>query len=329
MPCLQHVLRTSDFQNSLTSSQGLAVAVSGGADSMALLHALMLFCQDHKINLTAISVDHGLRPEAKGEAQRVADWCVGQGVQHHLLTWQGDKPDTALQSSARKARYDLMAQRCLALGIAHLCVAHHQDDQAETFLMRLASGSGLNGLGAMRAVHAYDDRLTLLRPLLGVPKDELIAYCAHHKLPYCNDPSNQSDKYARVRVRKSMDILTEEGLSAKRLSVTALRLARAESALDYYAAQIWQTRQYSGEKIILDAKILQDHPPEMMVRIVARMIEALGHDKDYLPRMEKIEALSAALRDGDVFKARTLGGVIFARDDKAGKITATPEVSLA
>lgn len=322
-------LESAIFQAHFSSETKLAVAVSGGPDSMALLHALAQLCAARGIIAHALTVDHGLRAQSAQEAQEVARWCADQSpaIQHHILRWEGEKPASAVQEEARHARYALLAEHCAAHGLSSLYLAHHRGDQAETFLLRLSAGSGLDGLGAMREVTPYSEKLTLLRPFLALPKEELLDYCAANTIPYVNDPSNQNDRFARVRLRASMDVLAQEGLTEKRLATTAHRLARAAQALDDYTHQLWESGKIKKEPdgIVFDCAALIAAPEEISLRLVIRMIDALGHEKPYLPRMEKIEALTTALRASAPFRTRTLGGVIFSRDDVRKEIQARPE----
>ncbi|MEM9989467.1 MAG: tRNA lysidine(34) synthetase TilS, partial [Pseudomonadota bacterium] len=200
----------------------LAVAVSGGADSFSLLHKLYTEGYD----ILALTVDHGLRPEAAKEAEKVASWCGSQSIPHRTLRWEGDKPQTGIQAAARKARYHLLIKACQRESIDRLVTAHHQDDQAETVLMRLRRGSGL-GLAAIRAevkvASADGGPLTLARPLLTTARrSQLLAYAEHHNLPFVHDPSNDDDRFERIRMRALLAALEQqELLMPKALSQTA------------------------------------------------------------------------------------------------------------
>lgn len=322
-----HALLSGGFAQVLGESKTIAVAVSGGPDSMALLHLLVHWAGQNDIALHALSVDHGLRPEAKNEVQAVADSIKDQDhVTHQILTWDGDKPDTAIQEEARNARYGLMAEYCAEHGIRHLFLAHHQNDQAETVLFRLAKGSGLDGLAGMSAVQSYDAHLLLVRPLLDVPKDRLLASCDAMNIPYAHDPSNESDDYARVRLRKAQAVLEEEGLTAKRLSVTAKRLARARHALEEVADMAFHDMaKVDTDRIVLKMDILRAWPGEIGLRMVLKVFSSLCPEKDYHPRMEKVERLFEDLMLSKNFPRQTLGGLIIARDDKTDEITFSKE----
>ena len=315
------ILEWPVFAGELDGAQAVAVAVSGGADSMALLLLLAEWARGRDVAVHVLTVDHGLRAEAAVEADQVAAWCAGlDGVSHHILRWEGEKPEVALQEHARAARYGLMEAYCAAQGIGALFLAHHRDDQAETVLFRLAKGSGLKGLGGMRPVARRGD-VVLMRPLLDVTKEDLIAVCEARGQDYVSDPSNEDEAFARVRLRQSMAVLAEEGLTAKRLSVTAMRLARAEDALEVMVDGVWsEVLIKNSGSVVLKIGLLQGQPEEIAVRLIICVIERLGAERDYLPRMKKIEDLVAALRCDNDFRKRTLGGLIFERDAAAGEI---------
>jgi tRNA(Ile)-lysidine synthase len=310
-------------------SGGVAVAVSGGPDSMVLLRLLSLYALDRgSFPVYALVVDHGLRAEAAQEAEQVKAWITDWPcVKPEILRWQG-KPQSRVQEQARKARYGLMAERCHALGVGYLFLGHHMDDQAETFLFRLAKGSGLDGLSSMSALQesGYGD-LMLARPFLDIPKSRLLATCAALGVPYVIDPSNASDNFARVRLRKSAEVLAAEGMTAKRLSKTAHRIARARDALEFITEEYFQKilLERNTHRIVLSFVDAANLPDEIGFRLIIRAIKTLCPEEDYLPRMEKIEDLYEALRSEGSFRKRTLGGLIFERDDKVGRLIIVKE----
>ena len=175
----------SHFLNDLRAGEPIAVALSGGPDSLALSYMVSkVLPAGHDLHL--LSVDHGLRSESGGELEilsaQVSEWGV-----HHILSWDHDGVESRLQEEARNARYDLMLEHCRAHGISKLFLGHHRDDQAETFLFRLSKGSGLDGLSGM-AARQMRGRVELLRPLLTTSKADLIAFCDEHDLSYLSDP---------------------------------------------------------------------------------------------------------------------------------------------
>ncbi|MEM7651075.1 MAG: tRNA lysidine(34) synthetase TilS [Pseudomonadota bacterium] len=304
-----------------------AVAVSGGPDSMALCGLLAEWAQARDITLHVMSVDHGLREGAAQEALDVGAWLskAHPTVQHHILKWE-DPADSAIQEEARKARYGLMEARCRGLGIAHLFLAHHRDDQAETVLFRLAKGSGLDGLAGMQPVQFYEG-VQLVRPLLEISKGALVSYCQAQNIPFAEDPSNQDGAYARVRLRQARAVLEEEGLSAKRLSVTAKRLARARQALEDIADNAFEEAILNKDtkRIVLNLKSLLSMPEEVMLRCVLKGISMLRPDLDYAPRMERVESLVYDLRSQGSFRKRTLAGLIFECSDDDSTLIMTLE----
>ena len=298
-------------------AQGCAVAVSGGPDSMALVYLLSKF-----VPVKAVTVDHGLRPEATAEAEQVGRWLSNfPNIEHHILTREvkGDGA-SRIQEDARHDRYALMAEFCQSYNVKALCVAHHQEDQAETFLFRLAKGSGLDGLGCMRDVQDMRG-VMLLRPFLDISKQRLVATCKANNITYVTDPSNQNDKFARVRLRQSADILAAEGLTSKRLEVTSKRLSRARDALDFYAEEAFQEAVIKGSaahRIEFVATEFDRLPEEITLRCLLKAYRVLlAQDYDYGPRMERLEDLHNRLRADQTFKGATLGGCIVRRD--AGK----------
>lgn len=306
----------------VSASKAIAVAVSGGPDSMALCTLLVGWCAERGIALHALSVDHNLREESAAEAEQVRKWLKAYpDVQHHILKWE-EPSDTSIQEEARNARYALMAEYCKSHGIAHLFMAHHMDDQAETVLFRLAKGSGLDGLAGMNAVQIYDDHLSVMRPLLDVSKHELIGFCDENAISYFKDPSNENSDFARVRLRQSRAVLEGEGLSNKRLSLTAKRMMRARKALDLYAEDVYRSTilKIDTKCIVFNFKLLRSAPEEIQLRCLFKGFAHFDPTSDYGPRMEKVEALLYDLRHVEKFRKRTLGGVILERDDRDDRL---------
>lgn len=214
----------------------LALAVSGGGDSMGLL---ALAAETQKMSyaprFTVLTVDHGLRPEAAGEAAQVAAACKRLGVPHVTLTADAALPDSGIQQQARRLRYRLMAAWCAEHGADALVLAHHRDDQAETVLMRMARGSGVSGLGGMaprQTLQTEAGPLLLLRPFLQEAGATLKALAYVAALPVIEDPSNRDEQFERVRWRKLLPLLAVQGLSAERLAAMAEEMRSVQAALD-------------------------------------------------------------------------------------------------
>lgn len=307
--------------SALNDAAALAVALSGGPDSMALLALIHEWAHKRGKHVHALTVDHAIRAESADEAAQVQAWCTRYfpGVRHEILRRDPDKvPQARLQEQARHDRYELMRAACARAGITHLLLAHHRDDQAETFLFRLCKGSGLDGLSAMKALSTRAE-LLLLRPLLCVDKDRLRATCAARGLPYVEDPSNGHEKFARARLRQLKDILSREGLSARRLAATAERMARAREALAFYAGQAWDATIVSEANFLaFDWRRLSGFPADIRVRVLMRALESAAPSaQGYGPRLEQVEALAQEIfsesAEGDGFTRTTLSHCLIER----------------
>jgi tRNA(Ile)-lysidine synthase len=207
-----------------------AVAVSGGGDSLALM--LMLARAKKKPAPIVLTVDHGLRPDSAKDAKAVLQAAKKLGLEAHLLQWKGAKPKSDIEAAAREARYRLMGEWCAKHKIGALYLAHTLEDQAETFLLRLARGSGLDGLSAMQEVAPFPlpgyGELKLVRPLLSVTRAQLRAYLKKSGLEWRDDPMNEDPRFARVRIRQSWPQLEEIGLSPTRIAAAAGHRAGAD-----------------------------------------------------------------------------------------------------
>lgn len=295
----------------------VAAAVSGGPDSMACLRALAdLADPEGGPDIHALTVDHGLRTESADEAAAVGRWVKGwPHVRHTVLRWDDPKPATRIMEQARAARYRLMGEYCVKNGIKHIFLAHHRDDQAETFLMRLSAGSGLDGLAGMRGEQILENGLVLIRPFLEIPKAALISFCETRGVPFVRDPGNENPAYARARLRAGQEALEREGLTPQRLAVTARRLERAREALEDLAARAADEALIAHEdgRIVYTEESLLRWPAEIRLRVIRRAVALLGPGEGYGPRLDRLEILAEALFTDGVFRRRSLGGVLFSR----------------
>lgn len=306
----------------------VAIGLSGGPDSMALCWMLSKWSTSRNLNIHALTIDHGLRAESADEAVAVGESIKGwPNVHHEILRWEGHKPETRILEEARHARYDLMQGYLRSHKIEHLFIAHHQDDQAETFLIRLAKGSGLDGLAGMRKMIRQDDGILVCRPLLDITKEALVALCKSENIPYVSDPTNENQKYLRPRLRAARDILAEEGLTSKRLSVTAGRLARARAALEKFAQDLFDETvvEKSDDGFVFDWSALKMAEEELVLRVLLIAVGRIYPDDDYAPRMEKMENLLSRLMGEEGFKSATLAGCLFALNLKKGTLSVEKE----
>ena len=275
----------------------IVLAVYGGPDSVALmwLAARWRGTLARGPRLIAVTVDHGLRPEAAAEARDVKRLARALDLPHRTLRWTGTKPKTGLPAAARAARYRLLAQVARNSGATHILTAHTRDDQAETLLMRMLRGSGVAGLAAM-ARESERDGVALARPLLHVSKSQLIATLKKAKIGFADDPTNRDTSFTRPRLRALMPALAAEGGDARNLARLAARLARANAAIEVLvdgAERYLALRDGDAGLSGFDAKIFAALPEEIRLRLLWRTINRFGHEGP--AELGKVEAMLSAL----------------------------------
>lgn len=286
----------------------LAVALSGGGDSLALTALVAGWARNQGREVLALTVDHGLRPGSREEAQRAGEAARALGVKHRLLIWEKEAlPERGLQAKARGARYRLLAEACREAGIGTLLLAHTLDDQAETFLLRLEGRSDLPGLACM-AEKSVQGGLTLLRPLLTFSGAELRAWLAEQGLGWSEDPSNRDRRFSRVRLRTLLPHLAAEGVTPELLSATAADLSRLRARLEVaVSARLEEAAAFKPEGYIeAGLETLMAPPREIAGWALSRCLRSLG-SLSYPPRSERLERLLTALGHPD-FTGATLGG---------------------
>jgi tRNA(Ile)-lysidine synthase len=306
------------------------LAVSGGPDSVCLMRlAGDLRQAGARAAVTVATIDHGLRPGSREEADTVAGWAAACGFPHRILPWTGAKPRTAVQERAREARYGLLLGLARELGASAILTGHTLDDQAETLIMRLLHGSGIGGLAGMQRETALHE-VALVRPFLDLRKARLVETCRAAGWPFLEDPSNADERHARTRLRRDvLPLLAREGLTAERLGVLARRAGQAEAALASRAAAVLRASRIAGadEGLVVGGAALLEEPDAILLRIVAlAMMEALGPAARpiRLERFERIvlEEVRPALARGGRMR-RNLGGVLIELRD--GRILVRPE----
>ncbi|WP_338829175.1 tRNA lysidine(34) synthetase TilS [Bradyrhizobium sp. 27S5] len=281
----------------LSSAPAIVLAVSGGPDSVALmwLAARWRRALARGPRLVAVTVDHGLRPEAAREARDVKRLAHSLDLPHQTLRWSGPKPGTGLPAAAREARYRLLAQAARKHGATHILTAHTRDDQAETLLMRLLRGSGIAGLSAMARETARDG-VWLTRPLLEISKAELIATLKKARIGFADDPTNRDPAFTRPRLRALMPMLAEEGGDARNLARLAARIARANTALEVLvdgAEHNLALKSEDNPRNGFEAALFAAMPEEIRLRLLKRAIDRTGHEGP--AELGKVETLLAAV----------------------------------
>ncbi|SFR16474.1 tRNA lysidine(34) synthetase TilS [Poseidonocella sedimentorum] len=298
-----HVARSVDTEG-ITR---LGVAVSGGGDSMALLDLARHAAHARGAPLpVALSIDHGLRAEVAAELALVAAYCARHGIVHRIARWEGQAATGNLQASARRARYRRLAELARAEGLDAVALAHTQDDQAETLLMRLARASGSDGLRAMRAVFDREGA-RFLRPLLTTSRAALRAHLRGEGIDWAEDPSNEDRRFDRVRARQALAALGPLGLDAEALARVARILADENDVLRRLTAEAGSGLVEARAGALCAPVIgMAELDPELRRRVLHRMIDWLS-GPGYPPRADALHRFAEAALNGET---RTLAGVV-------------------
>lgn len=295
----------------------IAVAVSGGSDSMALTLLAHQWSLDRSVHIIALTVDHALRSESTKEAQEVHSTLSNLGIEHHTLVWNHNSITGNIQSQARQARYDLMSQWCKEHSISFLLTAHQQEDQAETILLRLLRGSGVDGMAGI-PLRSQWAGITILRPLLHESKAALRQYLIDHALSWIDDPSNDNDRFDRVKIRKFFPVLQEQIAPAslsKRLCDHAMHMARVSDYLEEETAKASDqcvtisTFGYAS----LNLMLYQQMHLEIQYRLLQQLLMTISGDP-HIPRFDKLDRLHTSFTASS-FDQSTLHGCIINRQD--------------
>ena len=294
-----------------------AVAVSGGSDSLALMHLLAAHARAAKTaKPVVLTVDHGLRAGSAADARKVARLAKLVGLKATILSWRGKKPKAGIEAAAREARYRLLGAWLARHRVATLFVGHTQDDQAETFLLRLARGSGLDGLSAMQTRAPWPvpgfPQLSVARPLLSFGRQELRDYLTVLGQSWLDDPMNQDMAFDRVKIRKAGAVLAEAGLSSVRIAAAAAHLARARETLEIVTgAVLARAVRPVGDRVqdglLLDPIAIAAAPREVGLRALAAVLMAVS-GQAYRPRFDSLERLFNRISGGGFKGGATLHG---------------------
>ncbi len=282
----------------------LAVACSGGADSLCLTLELHEWCKQRNIQCIALHVNHNIRSEAAREAEQLREWLKQYDIDCNLFKVEKNlREEGNLQQAARDARYGLMTDWCRENKVRHLCLAHHADDQAETFLMRMARGSGVDGLSAMKPVTARSG-ITLLRPYLYTTKKELMERLKQKSQCWIEDPSNKNTSFTRVVMRDVLPVLEEASITSRHIVNICSHLARASDCLQNVAKdwaimqQVWKGGVYAT----IPKDSFSDTHKEIALRVVADCLRYFNSEE---LRFKHLEPLVDAMQCSD-FKKTTL-----------------------
>lgn len=293
----------------------IAVAVSGGVDSVALLYWMAEIMPG---DIVCLHVNHGLRAAAETETQYVRDLCKKLNVPCHVFYWDGEKPETGVEDAARLARYKMMTDFCHENGIEFIATAHQADDQIETFLMNLGRGSGVYGLAAMRG-EGLMNGIKIIRPLLSVFRRELRAFCDSRGIRYFSDEMNDDPHYTRVRIRQNRHLLSEKlGISDERILTAIENLGRVRGERELNLGALVR-RVVRGRRAMFDETFLFDLGDDIRLKFIGTIIRRIGGDR-YLPRLDSLLRATEMLRADCKF---TLGHCTVRR--LRGQILVVPE----
>jgi len=307
----------NEFSSSLKGKKDLAVAVSGGPDSLALAYLTKCYSLKHKIKIKYYIVNHKIRKESSLEAKIVKKILKKINIQCTILDWNGKKPTKNIQAKAREKRYSLLTRECKKNNIKYLLIGHHLNDLLENFLIRIVRGSGLNGLISFSKNTKYRDQdLYILRPLLNLEKKDLLYVSNKVFNFFVKDPTNINKDYKRTRIRNLLYSLEKEGLDVKKLKLTISNLKDSDKSIRFYV-----DRNLKKNVVFMNTKNLYilntsffDQSHEIIFRSLTKLIQKLG--KKYYPvRGKSINQLIESINKRS-FTRVTLGGCIIERVNK-------------
>jgi tRNA(Ile)-lysidine synthase len=298
-----------EFENAVKINENLALAVSGGPDSLSLAFLAKCYALKHKVNIKCFIVDHRLRKESSIEAKTVKKILKKINLNCKILIWKGKKPTKNIQSLAREKRYSLLVDHCKKNNINNLLVGHHLDDLSENFLIRIVRGSGLNGLVSLDKRSKYKNQnFNIIRPLLDIEKKDLIYVAKEVFNFFINDPSNFSENFKRTRIRNLLLGLEKEGFDKKKLILTIKNLKDADRSIKFYVDKNLKNNAVyvkSKNSYILNQNFF-DQSHEVVFRSLTKIIQIQGM-KFYPVRGKNIDNLMNKIYTKSFSKV-TLGG---------------------
>ena len=297
------------FEKSFNINENFGVAVSGGPDSLALAFLAKIYSIKRKLVPKFFIVDHKLRSESTKEAKVVKDLLKQILITPEILTWKGKKPSKNIQSLARIKRYELIYKQCDKYKIKNILIGHHQDDLFENFFIRLLRGSGLKGLISLDKENKIGDK-NLLRPLLDQKKEDLVFLSKNVFNFYVQDPTNNDEKYQRIKIRKLIKELQKNGLDKNKFFKTIKNLKYSNKVVNFYVSENLKKNTFfsnRSNKLILN-KFFFYQPYEVIFRALSESIKLIGK-KYYSARGKKLDKIIKDIENNQSFRA-TLGGCI-------------------
>ena len=295
--------------------KNFALAVSGGSDSLCLACFSKIYSSEFRNKIHVLIVDHKLRKESSKEALKVKKMLLKRKIFCKILSWKGHVPKKNIQKSARDIRYSLISNYCFKKNIKFLITAHHQDDQIENFFIRLFRGSGLSGLSSMSRNTKYDNNLKIIRPFLSFKKSDLKYVTLNFFKNYIKDPSNQDEKFLRVRVRKYRKEMVKEGLDTEKIIKTVNNLDSANQAINFYKKKALHKHVsfLSKNKCLINRQIFLEEAAEIIFKSFSDVLSLISGTY-YPPRSKKVLNLIERVKKNKFIKS-TLGGCIIEEKD--------------
>ena len=297
------------FEYDLKLNEDFIVAVSGGPDSLALSFLTKIYSLKKSIKVKYIIVDHKLRKNSTTEAIYVKGLLKKIDANLTILTWIGKKPNSNIQSVAREKRYSLLTKKAKKLKIKNILLGHHKDDLSENFFLRIFRGSGLNGLVSFDKI-SQENNINLIRPLLPFSKNDLVNIAKKVFNTYAKDPSNENEKYSRVKLRNLLKYLKSEGLDLEKFNLTIKNLKFANKSIKFYIKKNIDENSitnYQNKSVVLNKEFF-NNPEEIVFRSLTKVIQSVG--KKYYPsRGKKIIRIINQVKKDNSFKT-TLGNCL-------------------
>ena len=297
------------FEKSINIKENFIVAVSGGPDSLSLAFLSKIYSIKHHLVCKFYIIDHKLRPESTNEAKLVKKVLKKHFIKAEILTWQGRKPIKNIQSIAREKRYELLLGKCTEFKINDILLGHHQDDLIENFFIRIFRGSGLKGLVSLDKKSKINN-ISLLRPLLDQKKEDLLFLSQKVFNFYLQDPSNEDEKYQRIKIKKLLEEFEKKGLDKEKFVKTIKNLKSSNSVVNFYVIKNLKKNTSflnKNEKLILNNDFFQQ-PHEVIFRSFSIAIKQVGK-KYYSVRGKKLDKVISNIKDNRLSKV-TLGSCI-------------------
>ena len=310
------------FEQSFKLNNNFIVAVSGGPDSLALAFLTKIYSIKYSLKSYYIIIDHKLRFDSSEEAKSVKKILHKKSINSEIIVWKGKKPKKNIQSLAREKRYELLINKCKNLKINNIVLGHHKDDLVENFFIRLMRGSGLKGLISLDSKAKFK-HINLYRPLLNFKKKDLIYVSKNVFNFFVIDPSNNDEKYRRVKIRGLLENLKNEGLDSNKISLTLKNLKYASNSIDFYVKKNLEKNIFFFEKkahVILSKEFFEQSF-EVNFRSFSAILNKIGN-RYYNVRGKKIERLIRKIKYGS-FSKETLGGCLIEKINQS--IILSPE----